>query len=101
MTCLCDESAACSHQYGGKSLKQPLTGVNSLVEVTIESDGLFVCDGFDGDIKYSLYDLAGKLLQQGETRNGERVSLRMSSGFYLLKAYDTSDNQIVKKIVLL
>ena len=48
---LCDEPAACSHQYGGKSLKQPLICVHSIAEVTIESDGLFVCDGFNGDIK--------------------------------------------------
>jgi hypothetical protein len=101
MNYLCNESAACSHQYGGKSLKQPLTGVHLIAEVTIEADGFFVCDGFDGNIQYSLYDMAGKLLQQGETRNGERNSLRMSNGFYLLKAYDTSGNQIVKKVILL
>ena len=101
MTYLCDESNACSHQFGGKSLKQTLTDILSMAEVTIRTDGLFVCDGFDGDIMYSLYDMAGKLIQQGVTRNGERNKVIKTNGMYILQAIDKSGNRVIKKLVLL
>lgn len=101
MTYLCDESNACSHQFGGKSLKQTLTDILSMAEVTIRTDGLFVCDGFDGDIMYTLYDMAGKLIQQGVTRNGERNKVIKTNGMYILQAIDKSGNRVIKKLVLL
>lgn len=98
---MCDEYEACSHQFGGKSYRKTMTKEENGLEITIESNHLFICDGFEGEIQYFLYDMAGKLLQHGVTRNGERNSLRMSNGLFLLKAYDASGNQIVKKVILL
>lgn len=101
VTILCDEDAACSHQFGGKVLNQPRLGGDPTAEITIEPDRLFVCEGFEGDIQYTLYDVAGKVLQQGVTRNGEYNSLKMYRGVYLLKATDAVGCHVVKKIVLL
>lgn len=53
-----------------------------------------------GTLKYSFYDIAGKLLRQGVTRNGEHNKMIESNGVYLLKATDAAGNQVVKKIVL-
>ena len=100
MNYLCDEPVACSHQFGGKSLQQSLSD-NPTAEITIESGRQFVCEGFEGVIQYSLYDMAGKLLQQGETRNGKYNPLKMHSGAYLLKVADATGRQIVKKVILL
>ena len=96
---ICDEPEACSHQFGGKSLQQPLVG-NPTAKITVESGRQFVCEGFEGVIQYSLYDMAGRLLQQGETCNGKYNSLKMHSGAYLLKATDATGRQMVKKIIL-
>ena len=98
MNYICNESQACSHQFGGKSLHQSLVG-NPTAKINVESGRQFVCEGFEGVIQYSLYDMAGKLLQQGETRNGEYNSLRMHDGVYLLKAVDAIGHQKVKKVV--
>ena len=98
---LCNEPDACSHQFGGKSLPQPLTNITPAAKITFEPNKLFVCEGFEGTILYSFYDVAGKLLQQGITRNGEKNSLKMYSGVCLLKAMDVMGNQVVKKIILL
>ena len=97
---ICDESEACSHQFGGKSSIQPLMDSKTTVEITIESNNQFIYEGFDGDIQYSLYDITGKLLHQGFTQNGKRNKMRVSGGIYILKTIDSSGNQVVKKIIL-
>lgn len=99
MSYICDEPEACSHQFGGKSLQQSLPN-NPTVEISIEYGKLFVCEGFEGVVRYSLYDMAGKLLQQGETRNGEPTSLKVSVGVYFIRAKDAAGNQLVKKVVV-
>lgn len=98
---VCDEANACSHQFGGKSLQQSVSGNTPTAEIRIEPDKLFVCEGFEGDIHYSLYDMAGKLLQQGITRNGKQNRLKKSNGIYLLRAIDSTGNQLIKKVVVL
>lgn len=96
---LCDEQGACSHQFGGKSLPQSLT--NSLTaEITIENGKLFVCEGFEGAIYFSLYDVTGKQIQQGITQNGELSSLKVSNGLFIIQAKDAVGNQLVKKVVV-
>ena len=98
---ICDELEACSHQYGGKSLNRPLRKSETIAEITIEFNNQFVCEGFEGEIQYYLYDIAGKLLQRGITYNGEQNLLRISNGIYLLKAMDASGSRELKKIVVL
>lgn len=97
MIYLCNEPNACSHQFGGKSLQRPLTD-NPTAEITIESGNLFVCEGFDGKIYISLYDVTGKQIQQGIIQNGELSSLKVSNGLYFIQAKDASGNQMVKKV---
>ena len=101
MTYLCDETEACSHQFGGKSLQQQSLTDNPTAKINVESGRQFVCEGFEGVIQYSLYDMAGKLLQQGETRNGERNKVINSNGMYILQATDESGNRVTKKLVLI
>lgn len=99
MTYICDEPNACSHQFGGKSLQQSLTD-NPTAEITVESGRQFVCEGFDGKIYYSLYDVTGKQIQQGIIQNGESSSLKVSNGLYFIQAKDAAGNQVVKKVVV-
>ena len=98
---VCDETYACSHQHGGKSLKQDTNILCTDVRIFFEDNRVFVCEGFDGEIQYSLYDVAGKLLHQGSTHNQKRNVLYLSGSIYILKAKDSEGNQVVKKIVLL
>lgn len=101
VTILCDEDVACSHQFGGKSAQFSLTERKAVADITIVGSNSFVCEGFEGDILYSFYDMAGKVLQQGVTRNGEWNKVKKSNGIYLLQAIDFMGNKVVKKIVLL
>ena len=100
MQYLCDEPSACSHQFGGKSIRNTLLNKESVREIIIEGDNQFICEGFDGNIQYSLNDMAGKLLQKGTIRNGERNHLNVSEGVYLIRAFDTSHSLVVKKVVI-
>ena len=97
----CDEPNACSHQFGGKSLKQDLDSQGVVVNIFIENNSSFVCDGFSGEIQYTLYDIMGKILHNGSTQNQVRNALNVSGSMYILKAKDSAGNQVVKKIVLL
>lgn len=101
MNNLCDESNVCSHQFGGKSYRKTMTKDENGLEITIESNCLFICDGFEGEIQYFLYDMAGKLLQHGVTRNGERNKVMKTNGIYILQAIDRSGNRVIKKLVLM
>lgn len=101
MQYLCDEPSACSHQFGGKSIRKSLLNEESAGEIFIEDNNQFVCDGFEGDIHYSVYDLNGKLLQQGVTKNGKRNLVKAVRGIYLLKISDAVGFPVVKKIVIL
>lgn len=98
---ICDESAACSHQYGGKSIQEPKNQEESIAKVVFEHNLQFFCEGFKGSIRYNLYDMAGKLLQEGIIQNEERKTLNVSTGVYLLKTNDAVGNHVVKKIVRL
>ena len=97
---LCDETEACSHQFGGNSLQKTANNKNLNAEITVEGN-LFFCKGFEDNIQYFLYDITGKLLQKGTTRNGKDNLLIMSNGIYFLKVADGVGNQEVKKVVLL
>jgi hypothetical protein len=98
---LCDEPDACSHQYGGKTLQQFLTNGNIAARITMETSHQFVCEGFEGNIQYFLYDMAGKILQRGITQNGEQNMLKVSNGIYLLKAMDAKGIKVVRKTIVL
>jgi hypothetical protein len=101
VTVLCDEIEACSHQYGGKVLQRFLTNRHVTASIFIETNYNFVCEGFVGEIQYFLYDITGKLLLHGITRNSEQNSLKVSKGIYVLKAVDAKSKQVIKKVVVL
>jgi hypothetical protein len=98
---LCSDSYSCFHKSEERSLKKPLTNGKPAAEVFVDAKGQFVCDGFEGKIIYFLYDLAGRVLLQGTTQNGEYVQLQETAGLYILKAYDAANNHVVKKVVLM
>ena len=97
---LCDEDAACSHWFSKKSAQSSLREGKTVADITIKRGSCFVCEGFEGDILYSFYDMAGKVLQQGVTRNGEYNRVIKSHGIYILHATDKSGNWVVRKLVL-
>ena len=101
MNYLCDEFGACSHQYGGKSLGEILVNEEFAREIQIEDNHQFVCDGFKEDIRYMVYDMTGKIVQQGITKNGEHNLVETAKGVYLLKVSDGVGCFAVKKIVIL
>ena len=98
---ICNEQNACSHQFGGKSQKKDIHVQKSATDIIIIDNKEFVCEGFNGEIQYYIYDIAGKSLQRGMTRNHERNSIKNKAGIYLLKAFDSFGNLVVKKIILL
>lgn len=98
---LCNEQNACSHQYGGKSLKLDTGAQEAVATIAIKDNQEFVCEGFDGEIQYYLYDIAGRLLVQERTQNGIRNIVKKSNGIYLLQAFDSTGKRVVKKIVSL
>ena len=96
---LCDYPDACSHQFGGKYLKQSTDKQRTTASISIEDNRVFICEGFDGQIQYSIYDVTGKIFLSGSTLNQVRNVLNMSGSVYILKAKDSAGNQVVKKIV--
>ncbi len=98
---ICDEPTVCSRQYGGKSIQEPKNQEESIAKVVFEHNLQFFCEGFKGSVRYNLYDMAGKLLQEGIIQNEERKILNVSAGVYLLKTNDAVGNHVVKKIVRL
>lgn len=97
---LCDYPDACSHQFGGRHLKQNPDNQGT-ANIIIKDNRFFICEGFDGEIQYSIYDVTGKIFQSGSTQNQVRNVLNMSGSMYVLKAKDSTGNQVVKKIVRL
>lgn len=98
---LCNELDACSHLWGGKSLREIFINRETTREIFIEDNHQFICDGFEGDIHYSVYNMKGKLLQQGITKNGKHNLVKAAKGIYLLKASDAVGCPVVKKFVIL
>lgn len=98
---ICDEPDICSHQYGDKFSRQSLDDSKKKATIIIESGNQFICEGFEGEIVCSVYDITGKLMNTGLTRNGERNRVNESGGVFFLKAVDSAGNQELKKIVLL
>lgn len=97
----CDDgSNACSHQFEDKALPYSITNASPSISLSAEGSHRFVCEGFEGDIEYSLYDMTGKLLQRGTTRNGEQNVLKKSNGVYMLRATDCAGNRMTTKLIL-
>lgn len=97
----CDDgSNACSHQFEDKALPYSITNASPSISLSVEGSHRFVCEGFEGDIEYSLYDMTGKLLQRGTTRNGEQNVLKKSNGVYMLRATDCAGNRMTTKLIL-
>ena len=66
-------------------------------EITIISSHQFVCQGFDGKIRYALYDMTGRFLSQGTTINDIQNFLPNMQGVYILKATDEVGGCVIKK----
>lgn len=96
---ICSDSEACS-QAKDSTLKNSIIALKKQSEeVEIYNNG-FVCNGFSGTIRYALYDMAGKLILQGDTRNAVHNTLPSQNGIFLLKTTDESGCVIVTKIFL-
>lgn len=70
-------------------------------KIFIKDNHQFICDGFEGNIRYWVYNMKGKLLQQGITKNGKHNLVKATKGIYLLKVSDAVGCPVVKKIVIL
>ena len=70
-------------------------------KIFIKDKHQFICDGFEGNIRYWVYNMKGKLLQQGITKNGKHNLVKATKGIYLIKVSDAVGCPVVKKIVIL
>ena len=98
---ICLDPYSCSKQTKEDTSKSKSRDYSRTSQkVVLEDYGVFVCEGFEGDIHFIVYDIVGKVQHEGFTRNGEHNSYKVSNGIYLLKIEDTSGNMLVKKVVL-
>lgn len=98
---ICKDPYACSQQTKEDTLKSKDRDYSTALQMAILEDyGVFVCEGFEGDIQCALYDMAGKLIQQCITVNGKRNMLDNTTGIYLLRATDAIGNRVVKKVFI-
>lgn len=97
---ICDDPEACSHQHKSPTLrKSPANTEMSSFSIKVYRTD-FVCDGFTGSIHYSFYDMEGKVIAQGNTRNAIHNTFPIRSGIFLLKAIDEIGNSTVTKVFL-
>lgn len=97
---ICDDPEACSYQYRSPALrKSPANSVMTSFSVNVDRTG-FVCDGFTGTIHYSLYDMEGRIVAQGDTRNAAYNTFPTRNGVFLLRATDETGNSKVTKVFL-
>jgi hypothetical protein len=98
---ICLDPYSCSKQTKEDTLKSKNRDYSTASQkVILEDYGVFVCEGFEGDIQCALFDMAGKLIQQCITVNGKRNMIDNTTGFYLLKATDAIGNWVVKKVFI-
>lgn len=82
---ICADNNSCFHKNDDKVLEQSLSNCKPAVDIYLEGNNHFICEGFEGEIQYSIYDVEGKLMQQGTTNNGMHNPLTVANGIFFSK----------------
>jgi hypothetical protein len=60
----------------------------------------FVCENFIGKFRYYIYDMMGRLIQNGDSENGKLNSLTLQNeGLYLISVIDQSGTMKSEKVI--
>lgn len=60
----------------------------------------FVCENFTGEFRYYIYDMMGRLIQNGDSENGKLNGLTLQNeGLYLISVIDQSGTMKSKKVI--
>jgi hypothetical protein len=83
-----------SEHYSDKSM--PTTG-----NISVKNDGMFICNGFSGSIGYKIFDMSGRLIDEGITHNGvDNMAKINASGLYMLQTVDENLQRVNIKIFI-
>jgi len=75
------------------------TALQGVINVT--SDNKFICRNFNGQCKYEIFDMFGKLVYQGTTQNEVFNSIDVkTSGVYIIKVCDSDKQTVNQKIII-
>lgn len=116
-TPLCDAFGTKSGNYEDKynvihhiiEEKQAINNVTSLQSIHLEllgevnftTENQFICQNFNGQCKYKIFDMFGRLICEGTTENGIYNTVNVkASGMYIIQVAD-SDNQIVNSKIMI
>ncbi len=69
-------------------------------EISLIGNHTFVCNNFAGICSYKIYDMTGRVIEEGKTQNGFSNSLALSeSGLYLIMVTDEKGQIVTQKVV--
>ncbi|MBQ6276639.1 MAG: T9SS type A sorting domain-containing protein [Bacteroidales bacterium] len=70
-------------------------------EINVLEENSFVCSKFSGNCKYIVYDIQGRVVNEGTTQNGNTNYLNgLVPGLYLIRVTDSNNGSATKKIVV-
>ena len=92
---LCHDPNAC---FNAKKNSEEKVFAISKPYMDFQNRNRFTCHGFDGTIRYCIYDLTGRLLHFGKTYNECPVLLPNACGLIIVKAIDEKGQQSVGKV---
>ncbi len=93
---LCQDPNACFNAK--KDSEEKIHTISWNPYVDFQNRNRFTCHGFDGTIRYCIYDITGRLLHSGTTYNECSVLLPNACGLLILKAIDEKGQQSVGKV---
>ena len=99
VTTLCEDQGDCPTLRQDSPLTKSL--IDSEPYIILENDRQFVCHNFNGNIQFSLYDLLGKTIVSGTTKNGLLNPLPFLHGVFILQATDSKGCQAAKKVFII
>lgn len=86
-----------------KSTDENISKINILNSGTIltNNNNAFVCEKFDGECYFKVFNVFGSLIREGKTENGKTNCLNnMASGTYIIKVTDSKGNISGNKIII-
>ncbi|MDY0143346.1 MAG: T9SS type A sorting domain-containing protein [Bacteroidales bacterium] len=86
-----------------KSTVENISKMNILNSGTIltNNNNAFVCEKFDGECYFKVFNIFGSLIREGRTANGTTNCLNnLTSGTYIIKVTDSKGNISCNKIII-
>lgn len=97
---MCQDPDACSNLRSNRQEKKMSAENPTKPEVSISGEYHYICQGFDGEVYVSLYDLTGKRVWTTTAEPDIQNPLPNLHGVYLLQALDNNAHHATCKIVL-